>query len=383
MSFVKNQAVTGFTVGMINASDGSALTTGTVNGYVTLDGGTQASLSGTITHEGNGQWSVDTITAAEMNGDIVGLQFTHASGIPVSFTIKTVPSLSGGSGADIVTTSVTDSGSGDPIDSAEVWITTDAARSNVIAGALVTDVNGEADFLLDDGSTYYFWLYKGGVNSIQGESFVASSASGNAFTTETAVAGSSASVVGIINYALDMLGQSPINSIDDDTVAARMAKRVYPFVLDSMLVEHDWKEARERVELAQLATTPAWGYAYEYQLPSDFIRLLSIDTVDGAYEISGLKVRTDLSTVKIVYVKRLEDPATMSAGFKDALAARLAAEMSVKYSDHQQQQILRATALQKISSAMFTNLIQDPVRRTHDPSLYNARRGIPMRQDTP
>lgn len=90
--FKKNTAVTGFTFGLVNASDGSAITTGTVSGFFTLDGGTQASIAGTPVHEGNGQWSVNLL-AAEMNGDIVGLQFTHASAIPVSFTIKTETKL--------------------------------------------------------------------------------------------------------------------------------------------------------------------------------------------------------------------------------------------------------------------------------------------------
>lgn len=90
--FKKNVAVTGFTVGMIDASDGSAITSGTVNGYVTKDGGTQTALTNSLTHEGNGQWSVN-LTAAEMNADVVGLTFTHSSGIPQYFTIKTVSKL--------------------------------------------------------------------------------------------------------------------------------------------------------------------------------------------------------------------------------------------------------------------------------------------------
>lgn len=88
MSFKKNTAVTGFTFGLISATDGSAITTGTPAGYNTLDGGSQGSIAGTPVHEGNGQWSVD-LTAGEMNGGLVGLLFTHASAIPVSFTIKT------------------------------------------------------------------------------------------------------------------------------------------------------------------------------------------------------------------------------------------------------------------------------------------------------
>ena len=89
MSFKRNTAVTGFPVGLVNASDGSAITTGTPVVYYKLDGGSQATIADTTpTHEGNGEWSFN-LTSAEMNGEIVGLTVTHPSAIPVHFTIKT------------------------------------------------------------------------------------------------------------------------------------------------------------------------------------------------------------------------------------------------------------------------------------------------------
>lgn len=90
MAFRRGQAVTGFPFTLVNLADGSSITSGTVTGYYTLDGGTQAELSGSATHEGNGQWTVN-LAAAEMDGDIVGLLFKHVSAIPVHFTIRTVP----------------------------------------------------------------------------------------------------------------------------------------------------------------------------------------------------------------------------------------------------------------------------------------------------
>lgn len=90
--FKKSTAVTGFTFGLVSATDGSAITDGTVTGYYTLDGGAQGTLLGTAVHQGNGQWSIN-LSAAEMNGDIVGLFFTHASAINASFTIKTDTAL--------------------------------------------------------------------------------------------------------------------------------------------------------------------------------------------------------------------------------------------------------------------------------------------------
>lgn len=89
MTFIINQAVTGFSFGLVDKTNGNDITTGTPVGRVTIDGGTQAAIGDTTpTHEGNGQWTVD-LTAAEMNGIIISLVFTHASAVTVHFTIKT------------------------------------------------------------------------------------------------------------------------------------------------------------------------------------------------------------------------------------------------------------------------------------------------------
>jgi len=86
--FKKNIAVTGFPFMLLSATTGLPVTSGVAVGYVVLDGGSQAALGSSPVHEGNGQWSVN-LTAAEMNGDVVGLVFIHPDAIPVSFTIKT------------------------------------------------------------------------------------------------------------------------------------------------------------------------------------------------------------------------------------------------------------------------------------------------------
>jgi len=89
MDFIKGQAVEGFPFEMIAKSDGSAITSGIVSGYITKDGGTQEALTNPIVHEGNGQWTIN-LSAAEMTADIIGLLFIHTLGIPQHFTIKTI-----------------------------------------------------------------------------------------------------------------------------------------------------------------------------------------------------------------------------------------------------------------------------------------------------
>lgn len=76
-----------------------------------------------------------------------------------------------GSGADSVT--VTWTSEGNPVADGDVWITTDSAGNNVIAGTLQTNTSGEATFQLDAGEVYYMWGQRSGVNSLTGIQFTA------------------------------------------------------------------------------------------------------------------------------------------------------------------------------------------------------------------
>ena len=72
-----------------------------------------------------------------------------------------INALGGGAGAITWPHTVTDEITGNPIADCDVWVSTDAAGSNVIAGSLKTDQNGVVTFFLDAG-TIYVWRQKSG-----------------------------------------------------------------------------------------------------------------------------------------------------------------------------------------------------------------------------
>lgn len=78
-----------------------------------------------------------------------------------------------GPGADEVTLNFLDDVSSNPITDADVWIATDAAMTNVIAGTLQTNGAGDVTFLLDDGVGYFYSIQKDGIIDEFGVSFVA------------------------------------------------------------------------------------------------------------------------------------------------------------------------------------------------------------------
>ena len=59
-----------------------------------------------------------------------------------------------GSGA--ISTTLTFNDGVNPLDGVEVWITTDSAGTNVIAGTSSTNASGQVTFMLDSGS-YFVW----------------------------------------------------------------------------------------------------------------------------------------------------------------------------------------------------------------------------------
>lgn len=84
-----------------------------------------------------------------------------------------VSGVGGAVGSGAIATTVTVNDGTDPIAGVDVWISTDSAGSNIVAGVLVTNAFGVAVFQLDAG-TYYVWKQKAGYNFTNPESMVVS-----------------------------------------------------------------------------------------------------------------------------------------------------------------------------------------------------------------
>jgi hypothetical protein len=77
----------------IDASTGAAMT-GTTGfaAFRVLDGGAQASATGTVTDKGNGQYSF-ALSQADVNADVASLLFTMTGMIPVEKTLVTTDAV--------------------------------------------------------------------------------------------------------------------------------------------------------------------------------------------------------------------------------------------------------------------------------------------------
>lgn len=118
------------------------------------------------------------LTAGDMNGDVIVVQtktstpgakpflitiYTSASTWNERLDVAVSTRVTGGAGALTRTIGVT--ASGNPVEGASVWVATDAAGSNIVAGPLVTSSLGIVTLLLDAGA-YYVWVQKDGFIAI-------------------------------------------------------------------------------------------------------------------------------------------------------------------------------------------------------------------------
>jgi hypothetical protein len=121
-----------------------------------------------------------------------------------------------------------------------------------------------------------------------------------------------ASVVSICSNALLMLGAQPINDLTENTDRARLASNLFEPVRNYVLRRHPWNCATTRVALAPDVTAPAFDWSYQFTLPADFMKALSVgeEGCEVDYKIESGKLLCDDNPALFRYIWRNENPAT-------------------------------------------------------------------------
>lgn len=151
---------------------------------------------------------------------------------------------------------------------------------------------------------------------------------------------SATSETAIVNRALIRVGGSRITSLESDPGQGVTARIIYDQARDSLLVEEDWHFASARFgPLTATGNTPAYGYTYQYNLPSKFLHLRWVGTDPGGklqldkYELEGGFLLADSQNVYMRYTKRIEDTTKFYPLFVDALVAKLAMEFAISIAE--------------------------------------------------
>jgi hypothetical protein len=197
-----------------------------------------------------------------------------------------------------------------------------------------------------------------------------------------------ASVIQVANRALTKLGSARITSLSDDVKAARSISSCFEDLRDDELRAHRWQFAMKRTTLAALADAPAFGYNYQYALPSDFLRIDMVDDrfpaaimdnyIDAEYlewTLEGNVILTDIAApLKLRYIAQITDPTLWDENFREALASRIAMEIA---EDLTQSESKKASAAKdydrSIRQAIRINSIERPAVMPPDNSWVISR----------
>lgn len=146
----------------------------------------------------------------------------------------------------------------------------------------------------------------------------------------------------INNMALNLLGQSPINSIEEPTSDNEATcARIYPITVLSLLSRHPWNFANPVRQLAVNGDiTPVGNYLYAYKLPSDMLSGPEAVFADGNlkrpvhdYEVADDHVHCNYTRIDVRYAKKTS-PATWPAYFVELVVMALASRLAKPIADN-------------------------------------------------
>lgn len=138
----------------------------------------------------------------------------------------------------------------------------------------------------------------------------------------------------VCNQALSKLGARRIIELDEESPEARACRLHYVETRDEVLRHHRWNFSIRRAELPQLSEPPLYGWAFQYQLPVDCLRVLEVNGWEigqrpSSWEVEGRKLLANEEPVKIRYVSQVTDCNLFDAIFVEALALKLAAKLAL------------------------------------------------------
>jgi len=189
-----------------------------------------------------------------------------------------------------------------------------------------------------------------------------------------------ASVTEICNRALGLLGEAKIVNLNDPNTNAEICDTLFPLARDKCFEDRKWSFCLTRVKLAPLLILPAFGYANQFQIPSDCFLLRSVDDSSGSGRLDwtreGDKILTDASEIHVIYSVTVLNPDLWTNGFIEALTFKLASDMAIPITENA---TLRNTYEQdyfrKIAEAAATDGGQGRQEKIRADSMVVARSG--------
>jgi len=165
--------------------------------------------------------------------------------------------------------------------------------------------------------------------------------------------------------------------LNEGTTNADLCNTVYDDLLRELLQDHPWNFATKRTNLAADGTAPDWGYDYRYTLPSDCVRVLSIDTTaqQPQWSVENGYILTD--EVAPLYISYISDDVTENQFpplFVTALSLRIAVELAMPLTESGNKvEMMTKRAMAALAQARGQDARESGARKLTDETLINAR----------
>jgi hypothetical protein len=175
--------------------------------------------------------------------------------------------------------------------------------------------------------------------------------------------------------ALILLGQSPIQTLADETDQNAILLARYPVVIKSFLTETLWNFTTKTVQLSREAVAAVGRFNYEYALPSDCVS----DGVIAAYPsdaegtthildyvIQDGYLRTDRTAIWVDYQYEV-DESNFPDYVTDVICHQLAADTALALTDN----IQLATSFEQRKEAKLQKAIRRNAKQSPPNNLIN------------
>lgn len=134
--------------------------------------------------------------------------------------------------------------------------------------------------------------------------------------------------IDISNDSLAQIGHKLLVDVDDESKAAQYCSIFIPPAVKFVLRDHFWNFATSRAELTA-GDTPLFKWQYSYSLPTDFVRMKSLNESKKAkWQVEGLNLLTNESQAFIEYIFLQTDPTVWDAMFREAFTVYLASKLA-------------------------------------------------------
>lgn len=194
----------------------------------------------------------------------------------------------------------------------------------------------------------------------------------------------------ICNLAISWVGGNKLTSLQDDTSKeAVLCRANYDMSRKAVLEEREWTFSVKRKVLTPLASTPEFGYSYEFLVPPDLLTTIGVyDPSHGnrprppmlSHVVEDNKILADKAKILVKYRSDIENTNRFSSLFDQALAAHIASNIAIPLTEnsalHEKMVLIYEDKLQR---AIASDSLQGSREMLETSQMESSRRiGVPL-----